>query len=256
MKMKVEFVSYFSCCFHEMKSQSIKDNIAGKQIDMHFLVPNKWKPPDLKFDQINLFIFRSVIPLAPSYSNVFFSCFFFACDSTSNTALAIIFAGCLSLSSHRIQLLFLLWFKAFYVNGSNPYCEMCVFFFVWTLEHLKILNICSVCRLNVCYSNVRNSWHSHQLRMKYMFTWIQSNRKCCFVCWIQPIHMTRDNEITRLEYMFIRTHDKTLNFAVFFSIHQRIVYACECVFVRKLRYFAYTYGFFYLRSTVVLLFWF
>lgn len=196
MKMKVEFVSYFSCCFHEMKSQSIKDNIAGKQIDMHFLVPNKWKPPDLKFDQINLFIFRSVIPLAPSYSNVFFSCFFFACDSTSNTALAIIFAGCLSLSSHRIQLLFLLWFKAFYVNGSNPYCEMCVFFFVWTLEHLKILNICSVCRLNVCYSNVRNSWHSHQLRMKYMFTWIQSNRKCCFVCWIQPIHMTRDNEIT------------------------------------------------------------
>lgn len=234
MKMKVEFVSYFSCCFHEMKSQSIKDNIAGKQIDMHFLVPNKWKPPDLRFDQIILFIFRSVIPLAPSYSNGFFFLFFFACHSTSNTAFAIIFAGCLSLSSPQIQLLFLLWFKAFYVNGSNPYCEMCVYFFCRLdfgasedIEH----SVQFVGWMSVCYSNVRNSWHSHQLRMKYMFTWIQSNRKCCFVCWIQPIHMTRDNEITRLEYMFIRTHDKTLNFAVFFSIHQRnrvCMWMCIC----------------------------
>lgn len=126
----------------------------------------------------------------------------------------------------------------------------CVFFFVWTLEHLKILSICLVCRCAIQMSGI------HGIRINWGWKTCLPGYKIIAnaALFVESIHMTKDNEITRLEYMFIRTHDKTLNFAVFFSIRQRIVYECECVFVRMLRYFSYTFGFFCLRFTVVLLF--
>lgn len=61
--------------------------------------------------------------------------------------------------------------------------------------------------------------------------------------------MTRDNEITRLEYMFIRTHDTTLTLAhVFFSCFSSFSSlfkrnGCESVFELRieLRYFVHVF---------------
>lgn len=62
-------------------------------------------------------------------------------------------------------------------------------------ECFKKLKVCLDCRPDVCrcrcYSDVRNSWHPHQLGMKWSFfrTWTKNNRKLsCVHVRAQPIH--------------------------------------------------------------------